>query len=58
MYHLAAANTDLTTIIAVFLRFEAAYGTHAEAESELLQQLGSRLDPTQRGRLAELVRGL
>ena len=58
MYHLAAANTDLTTIIAVFLRFEAAYGAHAEAESELLQQLGSRLDPTQRGRLAELVRGL
>jgi len=58
MYHLAAANTELTTIIAVFLRFEAAYATHAEVESELLQQLSTRLDPAQLARLAELVRGL
>jgi len=58
MYHLAAANADLTTIIAVFLRFEAAYATHAEVEAELLQNLSSRLDPAQRAQLAELVRGL
>jgi iron-sulfur cluster repair protein YtfE (RIC family) len=58
MYHLAAANADLPTIINVFLRFEAAYSSHAEVEAELLNALGSRLDPGQRARLSELVRGL
>jgi hypothetical protein len=58
MYHLAAANTDLTTIIAVFLRFETAYASHSESEAELLNALGHRLDPAQLAQLAELVRGL
>jgi hypothetical protein len=58
MYHLAASNTDLSTIFAVFVRFESAYASHAEVEAELLQTLASRLDPGQRARLAELVRGL
>ena len=58
MYHLASANADLTVILAVFARFEAAYASHAETEAELLHQLSARLDPAQRTRLAELVRGL
>jgi len=58
MYHLAAANADLTTILAVFQRFEAAYASHAETEAKLLEQLTRKLDPAQRERLAELVRGL
>lgn len=58
MYHLAAANTELATILSVFTRFETAYGSHAEAEARLLHTLGGRLDPEQRARLAELVRGL
>jgi DUF438 domain-containing protein len=58
MYHLAASNTELSTIIAVFVRFETAYASHAEVEAELLQTLGSRLDAHQLTRLAELVRGL
>jgi hypothetical protein len=58
MYHLAASNTELTTILAVFLRFEAAYTNHAEIEAELLHTVGQRLDPAQLARLAELVRGL
>lgn len=58
MYHLAAANADLTTITAVFTRFETAYGSHAEVEGELLERLGGRLDREQRARLSELVRGL
>jgi len=58
MYHLAAANTELATILAVFTRFETAYGRHAEVEARLLHTLGGRLAPDQRAQLAELVRGL
>jgi hypothetical protein len=58
MCHLASANAELATIVAVFARFEAAYGTHAEAEAALLHTLTARLDPDHRARLAELVRGL
>lgn len=58
MYHLAAANGSVHVILAVFARFEAAYARHAEAEAELLRELTARLDHGQRGRLAELVRGL
>jgi iron-sulfur cluster repair protein YtfE (RIC family) len=58
MYHLASTNADLTVILAVFARFEAVYASHAETEAELLHQLSARLDPAQRARLAELVRGL
>jgi iron-sulfur cluster repair protein YtfE (RIC family) len=58
MYHLAAANADLATIITVFLRFEATYGSHAEIEAEVLNKLTGRLDAQQRARLGDLVRGL
>jgi hypothetical protein len=58
MYHLAAANADLTVILAVFARFETAYASHAETEAELLRRLSDRLDSAQRAQLAELVRGL
>lgn len=58
MYHLASANADLTVILAVFARFETVYASHADTEAELLRQLGRRLDPAQRARLADLVHGL
>jgi hypothetical protein len=58
MYHLAAANAEITGVAAVFARFEAAYASHAEVEAELLHKLGGQLDREQRARLAELVRGL
>src|SRR5512140_125616 len=58
MYHLAAANAELSTVLAVFTRFETAYGSHAEVEGKLLHTLSSRLGPEQRAQLAELVRGL
>lgn len=58
MFHLARANAEPLAITAVFARFEAAYGSHAEAEAELLERLTERLDPDHRARLAELVRGL
>jgi iron-sulfur cluster repair protein YtfE (RIC family) len=58
MYHLASANTELSTILAVFTRFETAYAAHAEVEVRLLHTLAGRLDPAQRAQLAELVRGL
>jgi hypothetical protein len=58
MYHLAAANAELATILAVFQRFETAYASHAEVEADLLRALATRLDPAQRAQLAELVRGL
>jgi hypothetical protein len=58
MYHLVSSNAEITTIAAVFARFESAYGSHAEVEAELLQTLSGRLDREQRARLSELVRGL
>jgi DUF438 domain-containing protein len=58
MYHLASANADLTVILAVFARFEIAYASHSQAESELLRQLSARLDPAELAELAGLVRGL
>lgn len=58
MYHLAATNAEIATIIAVFARFETAYASHSEMEADLLDSLSRRLDPEQRARLAELVRGL
>ncbi len=58
MYHLAATNAEVTTITAVFMRFEAAYASHSEVEVQLLRSLSGRLDPEQRARLAALVRGL
>jgi iron-sulfur cluster repair protein YtfE (RIC family) len=58
MCHLAATNAELPTVLAVFTRFETAYASHAEVEAKLLHTLSGRLDPEQRARLAELVRGL
>jgi hypothetical protein len=58
MYHLASANAELAHVLVVFARFEAAYASHADAEAELLGELTARLDGGQRGRLADLVRGL
>jgi len=58
MCHLAAANAELPTVLAVFTRFETTYASHAEMEAKLLHTLSGRLDPEQRARLAELVRGL
>jgi iron-sulfur cluster repair protein YtfE (RIC family) len=58
MYHLAVANAELATILAVFTRFETTYASHAEVEAGLLHTLNGRLDPAQRAQLAELVRGL
>jgi DUF438 domain-containing protein len=58
MYHLAATNAEVTTITTVFMRFEAAYASHAEVEAQLLRSLTGRLDPEQRARLGALVRGL
>jgi hypothetical protein len=58
MYHLSAANAELSLITAVFTRFEAAYASHADAEAKLLETLSARLDSEQRARLWELVRGL
>jgi iron-sulfur cluster repair protein YtfE (RIC family) len=58
MNHLAAANADLTVILAVFARFESAYASHAETEAELLCELTRKLDVAQRAQLSELVRGL
>jgi hypothetical protein len=56
--HLAAANAEPQTIRSVFARFETAYGSHAEAEAQLLRTLGAQLGPDDRAQLAELVRGL
>jgi iron-sulfur cluster repair protein YtfE (RIC family) len=58
MYHLATANTAITTVLAVFTRFETAYASHAEVEARLLHTLSTRLGHEQRAQLAELVRGL
>jgi iron-sulfur cluster repair protein YtfE (RIC family) len=58
MYHLASTNADLSVILVVFARFEAAYASHADTEAKLLHELSRKLDPAQRAQLAELVRGL
>jgi len=58
MYHLAAANAELSTVLAVFTRFETAYASHSEVEGKLLHTLSIRLGTEQRAQLAELVRGL
>jgi hypothetical protein len=58
MYHLASANAEVTTITAVFRRFEGAYASHAEVEAQLLRTLSGRLGPEHRARLAALVEGL
>jgi len=58
MCHLAATNAAPTTLAAVFLRFEAAYASHAEVEAQFLRTLAGRLDREQLARLADLVQGL
>ena len=58
MCHLTSANHPVTTLTALFDRFEASYIEHARAEAALLGELDQRLDATQRRQLAELVAGL
>lgn len=58
MVHLAQTNSALAILAPLFERFENAYAAHAQMESELLSQLGARLDAEQRVRLAALVDGL
>lgn len=58
MFHLASAEAAPSAFRAVFDRFEAAYATHAIAESELLRNLEGRFDADQRTQLALLVRDL
>jgi len=43
MYHLASTNADLSVILVVFARFEAAYASHADSEAKLLHELSRKL---------------
>lgn len=58
MVHLASTNAAASSLAPLFERFENAYATHAQTESELLATLESRLDGGLRRRLAALVDGL
>lgn len=58
MCHLASAEAKPSAIRAVFDRFESAYATHANAETDLLRGLDGKLDADQRTQLAFLVRDL
>ena len=58
MVHSASTEADPAVFRGLFVRFQTAYAEHAKSELDLLQQLDSRLDTTQRAQLAELVRGL
>lgn len=63
MTHLARRGSgelagQLPAILALFARFESAYGRHAGEEASLLRSLGDRLSAGERMELAELVRGL
>lgn len=58
IYHLATANAEISSITALFTRFETAYASHAEVEAEFLGALGARLNGEQRSQLASLVQGL
>jgi iron-sulfur cluster repair protein YtfE (RIC family) len=51
-------DADLTAFDALLTRFNALYVEHTYTEMTLLQELGERLDRTQRARLRRLVRGL
>lgn len=61
--HLVASDRKVpaanhSTLIALYERFEKAYGEHSRDEALLLQELGRALDERQRRQLAELLRGL
>ena len=58
MFHLAAGNSELTPLVAIYERFETAYVAHAKTEAALLESLNDHLVPEQRARLAALVDGL
>jgi len=58
MIYTAHAEVDAAALPGLFTRFQAAYADHARQEAALLAQLDARLDATQRGQLAELVRSL
>ncbi len=48
----------LPAITASFVRFVDGYVSHSRIESELIEELGRRLDAEQRAVLAELIRGI
>jgi iron-sulfur cluster repair protein YtfE (RIC family) len=56
--HLARSGEDVSSLIALYERFEHAYSMHSASEAEVLAQLDSVLDAEQRERLAILVEGL
>jgi hypothetical protein len=58
MYQLATADASISTLSALFARFEASYAAHARDEAALLDALERRLGDDHRRRLAALVAGL
>ncbi len=59
LLHRGARTDDERSLVgSLFARFDAQYGEHARAESELLRMLAPRLSPAQRDELAELLRHL
>jgi hypothetical protein len=51
-------DADPATFDVLLTRFNALYVEHAYTEMTLLQELGDRLDGTQRAKLRRLIRGL
>jgi iron-sulfur cluster repair protein YtfE (RIC family) len=51
-------DTDLAAFDALLTSFNELYTEHADTEMTLLQELGERLDETQRTKLRQLIRGL
>ncbi len=51
-------DTDLAAFDALLTRFNALYAEHTCTEMALLEDLGERLDGTQRAKLRKLIRGL
>ncbi len=58
LIHMLATGAETAAALAVFERFERAYGEHARAEARLLTELDRVASAEQRATLAELVRGL
>jgi iron-sulfur cluster repair protein YtfE (RIC family) len=58
--HLVARDPEAATaaLVALYERFEEAYGKHSQDEATLLGDLGRTLSGPQRAQLAELLRGL
>lgn len=58
LLHMLATGAEPAAVLAVFERFERAYGEHARSESALLAAVDQAATPAQRAQLAELVAGL